>query len=256
MISLKRLNLDSSWFLEWEGNRFIIDPWLVGSEIDGFSWLNEQWHIKEPIQMDALPSYDYILLSQSYEDHCHINTLAEMEAIKPILATPKAFNRIQKKFPSREHKQIPDYKQSPLKLNRLKIWHLHPGGKIDPIFFAVIITNESNQAIFYCPHGFSLNEMQEAFIKQFEIELFITTFTEFKLPAIMGGKVNPGMQNVIDLLNVLKPKHTINTHDEEKTVKGLVSRLAKVNYPDYAAYKKINNINFVPLNDYKQVTFS
>ena len=45
MLSIKRLNLDSSWHIEYGKNSFVVDPWLIGSEIDGFKWLNEQWHI-------------------------------------------------------------------------------------------------------------------------------------------------------------------------------------------------------------------
>ena len=42
MLSIKRLNLDSSWHIEYGSSRFVVDPWLIGSEIDGFKWLNEQ----------------------------------------------------------------------------------------------------------------------------------------------------------------------------------------------------------------------
>ena len=35
MLSIKRLNLDSSWHIEYGKNSFVVDPWLIGSEIDG-----------------------------------------------------------------------------------------------------------------------------------------------------------------------------------------------------------------------------
>ena len=38
------------------------------------------------------------------------------------------------------------------------------------------------------------------------------------------------MDNVYKLYNQIKPKHTINTHDEKKKAKGLVSSLAKIKY--------------------------
>ena len=40
MVSVKRLNLDSSWHISFDSNKFIIDPWLLGSEIDGFNATN------------------------------------------------------------------------------------------------------------------------------------------------------------------------------------------------------------------------
>ena len=48
----------------------------------------------------------------------------------------------------------------------------------------------------------------------------------------MGGDVNPGMDNVYELYDQLSPRNTINTHDEEKKAKGLVSALAKIEYAD------------------------
>jgi len=37
MLSVKRLNLDSSWSIDFNSVNFIIDPWLIGSEIDGLN---------------------------------------------------------------------------------------------------------------------------------------------------------------------------------------------------------------------------
>ena len=97
MLSIKRLNLDSSWYVEYGNSKLVIDPWLIGSEIDGFKWLNEQWHIKEPIKISDLPEFQFLLISQNYEDHCHIETLKNISDEKPIIATDKAFKKLKKK---------------------------------------------------------------------------------------------------------------------------------------------------------------
>ena len=75
MLSVKRLNLDSSWSINFNSVNFIVDPWLVGSEIDGFKWLNEAWHIKDPVKIEDLPEFKFLMISQNYEDHCHIATV-------------------------------------------------------------------------------------------------------------------------------------------------------------------------------------
>ena len=102
MLSVKRLNLDSSWHIEFDNSSFIVDPWLIGSEIDGFKWLNEQWHIKEPVKISNLPKHEFLVISQNYEDHCHIETLKKISDKKPIFATEKAYKRLNKQFPYRE----------------------------------------------------------------------------------------------------------------------------------------------------------
>ena len=98
MIKIKRLNLDSSWYIKFNKLNFVLDPWLIGSEIDGFKWLNEQWHIKPPVPIDDIPNYDSIVISQNYEDHCHIETLKRLPNDKSILATEKAYNKLKKQM--------------------------------------------------------------------------------------------------------------------------------------------------------------
>ena len=88
-------------------------------------------------------------------------------------------------------------------------------------------------------------------IKKFSVSLLITTFTEFEIPKIMGGKVNPGMENVYELYRQIEPMNTINTHDEEKKAKGLVSSLAKIKYADYNAIEENNSISFIRIDNYK-----
>ena len=98
--------------------------------------------------------------------------------------------------------------------------------------------------------------LQLELIKDINISLLITTFTHFKIPKIMGGDVNPGMENVYELYKQLSPKKTINTHDEKKKAKGLVSALAKIKYADYDKIESNNDINFIRIDNYKKTTIS
>ena len=140
--------------------------------------------------------------------------------------------------------------------DKLEFISLRPDKILDPIYFAVVIINNKNEAIFYAPHGFVLSDEQLELIKDIDISLLITTFTHFKIPKIMGGDVNPGMENVYELYKQLSPKKTINTHDEEKKAKGLVSALAKIKYADYDKIESNNDINFIRIDNYKKTTIS
>lgn len=247
MLSVKRLNLDSSWHISYNKTDFIIDPWLIGSEVDGFKWLNEQWHIKEPIPISKLPNYNFILISQNYEDHCHINTLKKIPKDKTLIATEKAYKKLKKEFPKRKIILLEDNKVT--SFEGLNFISLRPNKILDPIYYSIVIINE-DEAIFYAPHGFTLDNKQLELINKINIKLLITTFTEFEIPKIMGGKVNPGMENVYELYNQIKPLNTINTHDEEKKAKGLVSSLAKIKYADFDKIESKNSINFIRIDNY------
>jgi L-ascorbate metabolism protein UlaG (beta-lactamase superfamily) len=37
MFSFGRLNADATWWCTFAGTRVLFDPWLTGSEIDGFA---------------------------------------------------------------------------------------------------------------------------------------------------------------------------------------------------------------------------
>jgi hypothetical protein len=58
------------------------------------------------------------------------------------------------------------------------------------------------------------------------------------------------MENVHELYNQINPENTINTHDEEKKAKGLVSSLAKIKYADYDKIESNNSINFIRIDNY------
>jgi hypothetical protein len=255
MLKVQRLNFDSSWWINWGNTAFIIDPWLIGSEIDGFAWLNEQWHSTAPIEISKLPDYQFIIISQSYEDHCHIETLKQLDNQKSILASPKAYRKIKKSFKERANVlAIPNFsEQQSLDFEGIKFYYFHPGRLLDPIYYAILMVNNKNEGLFYSPHGFNLNVQQQKFISQFKIQLLITTFSEFEIPAIMGGKVNPGLDNVKFLFEILKPKHILNTHDEKKLMKGLVSKTAKVQYPDFQYINSIFNPQFTESEHYEVI---
>lgn len=247
--------MDTSWSLQWSGTSLLLDPWLIGPEIDGFAWFNKQYHATDPVPLEQLPGYDFILISQSYADHCHLETLRALEP-KPVLATPKAHSRLQKHMPSLALQKLPDLSQeAPLEIGDLKIGYLAPDRLIDPIYYAIVVARE-DRALFYASHGFALLPQHLPAIEKLQFDVLITTFTHFKLPGFLGGLVNPGMPNARQLLSQLQPRHIINTHDEEKQGTGLVSRLARIIYPDIAALHEDATLPFVPMQDYQPREFS
>lgn len=252
---LQRLNMDSSWQITMEKERFLLDPWLIGSEVDGFSWLNEQWHTTPSVNIADIAPFSFIVITQSYSDHCHIETLNNFDSAIPILATVKAFNILRKAFPKREILLIPE-NETGLIYAGLRFQSFRPKKLLDPIYFALSIRDEQNKALFYCPHGFELNSKQSKWIKDMNTEVLITTFSQFQLPSILGGLVNPGLKNVKKLINQLNPDIVINTHDEKKIMKGLVAKFAKVEYPDLEKLKEDKTYRFIEMSDYTPLILS
>ncbi len=245
--------MDTSWWISWGGTSFIVDPWLIGSEIDGGTWFNEQWHVTEPVAIKDIPEYDFILITQSYNDHCHKETIAALENKSHIKATSKAYYKTRKWGLAENLEELPDFSAYKKDSNELGYYSLHPGNRIDPVYYGVAIVN-GDEAIVLASHGFKLNNDQQSWLSKFNVRLLITSFSEIQLPGFMGGKVNPGMDNVHELFNTLKPQHIINTHDEQKTAKGLVMKIAKTKYADLDQLDRPLTSKFLRVEGYEKVT--
>lgn len=232
MIKLQRLNMDTSWHIQWGQDAFLLDPWLIGSEIDGFSWFNEQWHKTPPVAIDLIPPYSSIIISQPFADHLHPETLALLDRNVPILCSPKAENRLKKKLAGQSINPIPDITNDKwYSTGTLDIGSLSPGLKLGASFSGICLRKEKD-TIVYLPHGFKLTETYRRILMQFETKVLITSFSTFTLPFFLGGAVNPGLNSALKLVEDLNPTLIVHTHDENKHAKGLVTKIANVNYPD------------------------
>lgn len=253
MISLQRLNQDTTWKININGYQLLLDPWLVESEIDGFSWFNEQWHRTEPVAIEALSDLDCIVVSQPFSDHCHEKTIARLPAHWPIAAVAPARRRLEKTFQdTRSISTIPEYDADFLLLGALQLTQFRTHSLLDQVHNALLIVSPTQENIFYAPHGFLPNSQQLAWLKSYPIEVLITTVSQYKLPFYLGGTVNLGLSAMRRLADQLQPRYVVSTHDEQKIAKGLVPRIAQAVYPDAFAVKKIQS-NFIPINDYQEV---
>ena len=246
--------MDSTWQITWDKTSILLDPWLIGSEIDGFSWFNEQWHTTSPVPLNELDEYDAILVSQSYTDHCHQQTLLALKR-SLILGTPTAVKRVSKELPNAEVQSIPDLlSDEVLEVGKLRISYLDPGRKMDPIYYGIVISH-GKEAIVYSPHGFALTKMQLDALDGLHIKLLITSFSSFKLPFFLGGAVNPGKENAMELARSLRPDKIMHTHDENKHAKGLIKKIARTEYPDFNKIGKELQGKFMYLDEsYTPVT--
>ncbi|MCA6074985.1 MBL fold metallo-hydrolase [Fulvivirga sedimenti] len=223
--------MDTSWWIKWDDTVLILDPWLIGSEVDGFSWFNEQWHATPPVPIGEIGNYDAIIVSQSYSDHCHGNTLKAMEKV-PVCTTPSARKRVEKETAGNRIEVLQELGTDEwLEIGDVELAYLDPGRKLDPIYNGIVI-RKGKKVVVYFPHGFTLNPKQLRQLRDYEVELLITSFSLFKLPAFLGGAVNPGKENAIRLVNELGARKVVHTHDENKHARGLVKKIARVVYPD------------------------
>ena len=239
--------MDSSWQITWKGHSILIDPWLIGSETDGFAWFNKQWHASPPAKISSLNHYDAILISQHFSDHCHEATVLKLEE-KTVLSSKQGAKRISKVINKNRVQVLPVLtKNDWLKLGELEIALLPAAFKLSASFNGIVIKCGTD-ILVYCPHGYSLTDAQKAILSQYQTVLLITSFSTFQLPFFLGGMVNPGIKKAKELVEILNPKKIIATHDEDKPAVGLVKKIAKVNYPSCADLASLFQEKYIDLD--------
>ncbi len=228
-MKIRRLNTDNSWQIEWQGENFLLDPWLSGPEIDGFRAFNIQWHNDPPVEYEDLGDFSHVLISQPYSDHCHQETLQKLPGKFSVFGVKPALKKINRWIPGHDHSVIPDWAETPANMGNLRVCKMSPARLIDPIYHALLIFH-GDEFVFYSPHGFKLSAKQAEYLKNKNCRLLITTSIRFDLPFFLGGVINPGPENLAYLSKQLEPDYVVNSHDAQKRAEGLVMKLAKVNY--------------------------
>jgi len=220
------MNMDNSWWLSMGNCKLLIDPWLMGVEIDFFPWFNTQWHKTPPIALEKIPDYDAVLITQKYPDHFHQETLKKLNP-KKIIAPKSIEKKLREILPSSEIIGM-DKKNAQIEVLGVRIRFLNTDRKIDPIYDAFLLDN-GEKSVFLAPHGFKPGTTHVNQISQASpCALLINPFNHYELPVFLGGVVSPGLEGVEKLCRLLNPDKIVATHDEDKNATGLVSKFAKI----------------------------
>jgi L-ascorbate metabolism protein UlaG (beta-lactamase superfamily) len=192
----------NSWLIEIDRLRILLDPWLVGKLTFGNqAWLFEgSKNNPQPIPQNI----DLILLSQGLEDHAHPPTLKELDKSIPVVASPNAAKVVKElgyaNITALEH-------QKTYRLGQVEIQAV-PGSPVGPTLVEngyIIKGLESGKNIYYEPHGYHSDSLQEAA----PIDVIITPIINLKLPLL--GAVIKGQQTALQICQQLNPQVILAT---------------------------------------------
>lgn len=207
--------LDSnSWLIEIDGSRILIDPWLVGKLTFG----NQAW-LFEGSKNNSQPipeNIDLILLSQGLEDHAHPPTLKELDKNIPVVASPNAAKVARELGYG---KVTPLQHQESYQLGKISIKAV-PGSPVGPTLVEngyIIQGLESGKKLYYEPHGYHADSLQESA----PIDVIITPIINLKLPLL--GAVIKGQETALKVCQQLNPQVILATAaGGDLTFKGLI----------------------------------
>lgn len=223
---LQRLNQDACWWLRLGAGAVVFDPWLIGGEVDLARWFSEQWHTGPVAALHEVPAHQVVVISQSWADHCHAETLARWPEGPALLVVPDAIAAVRAACPGRAVIEIPawpsEVEVAGLRFCRVSRPWWHP-----PRYHAVRVRDAAGRSALHAPHGLPA-ALGAALADEHPIALVATSRRSFVLPWWLGGRVNPGPEAADALVRACRAPAAIAVHDEDKRSAGLVTRLAQV----------------------------
>lgn len=213
-MKITKLNDDSSWLIDFTKITLMIDPWFSPYQVDLASWFSIQYHKSEQPIVSELKKPDYIFISNPFTDHCNKETLMQFDASIPVIGNKKVVNKIKKWG---YFKELVLIENAPFQIELIK-------GKnpVDLVHNAYFI-QYGDDKILYAPHGTRVKNVPK-------VNVLITTTSIYQLPFWLGGKVNLGYSEAVNLLQKTQCEIVLASHDEQKIGKGLVELLAKKKY--------------------------
>ena len=193
----------NSWLIEIDGQRILLDPWLVGELIfSNASWL---FRGKKNNPQPIPENIDLILLSQGLEDHAHPPTLKTLDKQIPVVASPNAAKVVKKLGYTTIN--VLDHEES-FELGNKVLIKAVPGSPIGPTLTEngyIIKGLESNKSIYYEPHGYHSDSLKDAA----PIDVIITPIINLKLPVL--GAVIKGQNTALQVCKWLNPQVILST---------------------------------------------
>ena len=261
----------------------LIDPWLKGSQVDVASWFSKQWHstkssvmtimeLNEQLrEIDKLSNeqvnrariyerecgesiaesfIDVVIISHEFTDHCHKDTLFEVQPNIPIFATKTAADLIRSWKRFNYVREIPNFSEKDLdwtktSQNPLPKWLgiSRLVTETDPLYFhsailiafnlgfATLVDNqakgETSEAVIYSPHGIHAQDLRHLPLASppFQTLALLHGLHDITIGNIK--KLNLGAHNGLRALRICKAKYWISTHDEEKEARGIIASLLR-----------------------------
>jgi hypothetical protein len=225
MATIQRLNKDNSWAITLSGTTFLVDPWLTGSEVDYFGWFNTQWHREAPVPVSEVPLYDWIIVTQQFPDHFHIETLLALNPAR-LIVPPSVKTKAEKLFPSAAVEAVKnpaeEFVAGGVRIRRFRSTALMPP------FFDAYALYDDHQTIFLAPHGYRFNTRQLTELRKLPpVTLLLASANYLRLPFFLGGKIMAGISGLEQLVRDTGTSKFATSHDGDKQATGLVPLLSR-----------------------------
>ncbi|AAG12915.1 putative ribonuclease Z/Hydroxyacylglutathione hydrolase [Arabidopsis thaliana] len=219
----------NSWLWETAGLKILVDPILVGNLDFGIPWLYDaaKRYLKA-FKLDDLPEVDCLLITQSLDDHCHLNTLRPLSEKSPgikVIATPNAKPLLDPLFSNVTYLEPGDSFELNAR-NGSKVRVKATAGPVlgppwqRPENGYLLVSPEDQISLYYEPHCVCNMEL----LKNERADIVITPVIKQLLPRFT---LVSGQEDAVQLAKLLKAKFVVPMQNGELEAKGLLASLVK-----------------------------
>ena len=226
----------NGWFIKFQKNNLIIDPWLKGDLI----FPPGEWFFKgsldQEISLDK--KIDIILLTQGLPDHCHIPTLEMFRKDIPIICPRSAHGILEKIGFSSIEVLKPTERTNKLNLS----FEATSGAPVPQIENGYIVKDDQDNSFYIEPHGY----LDENLSNQ-NLDAVITPTKNLELPLL--GPFVKGADVIPKLINKFNPKYILSsTVGGDAKYSGFLN-----NFISVQDYKDELNCNLVDLESMQSI---
>lgn len=242
-LKITLLNGDSSWLIELDGTRLLLDPWLVGDAVVVHPAMHVAHLGDAPrLSLSEVGPVDALVISHPFPDHCNAPTLRLLPRDLPAFAPRVAQPAIPLLGGPRRVTNIPNATlgRRPAAFRSVELAWCRATAPLDTTHNALILRGrESGATVMYCPHGLLREGRTMAAVERTlagRLDAFLCSFTLLDLPFYLGGIANLGVEKGVEVVRHLKPRYLLATHDAPKPDTGFIARKAKITRcPDLVA---------------------
>ena len=282
---LVHLNADTTWLLQLPyppaftkpagRSRFniLIDPWLRGRQFDVAAWFSSQWHSvdasmqtiaeinlllesnesqvrehtgpKTESPQRSVNYIDAVVVSHEFTDHCHRQTLLEVDPATPVFATSRAARLIRSWTHFDNVLETPpfsfqnaNWRSSSLAILPDWLGISRVVSESDALYYhsAILVTfdlgqsnggsNETSpntaEAVIYTPHGIHAQDLRCLAVADPAVTVLALLHGLHDIK-ISVKQLNLGAHNGLQAQRLCNAKYWVSTHDEVKRARGFIT---------------------------------
>ncbi|XP_071709537.1 uncharacterized protein [Rutidosis leptorrhynchoides] len=220
----------NTWLWEVAGVTILVDPVLVGNLDFGVPFLFKaaKKYLKN-FKLSDLPEVECLLITQSFDDHCHLNTLIPLSQMFPnlqVIANPNAKTLLDPLFNnvtylhSSKHSEIQTSNG-----NRVKIQAIDGPRRVGPpwqshINGCIVTSPKGHLSLYYEPHCV----YDEDIIRTKNADIIITPVIK---QLVQNLTVVSGQEDAVQLAKWLNSKYFVPMNNGDLDSRGPLTSLIK-----------------------------